>query len=104
MLATLDRVIRFVFALRRNESMKACSLRLLAALLAAACGHATAQDKVVYGTASRPGIANASMFLAESMGFFRDEGINISTVQFEGTAILLPQIANKSITIGYPIP
>lgn len=63
-----------------------------------------AADKVVYGTASRVGIANASMFLAESMGFFRDEGIDISTVQFDGTAVLLPQIANKSITIGYPIP
>lgn len=65
---------------------------------------ALALDKVVYGTASRQGVANASMFLAESMGFFREEGIDISTVQFDGTAVLLPQVANKSITIGYPIP
>jgi NitT/TauT family transport system substrate-binding protein len=84
--------------------MKASASRLLAAALAAACSLAIAQDKVVYGTASRPGIANASMFLTDSMGFFRDEGISMSTVQFEGTAVLLPQIANKSITIGYPIP
>lgn len=65
---------------------------------------ALALDKVVYGTASRQGVANASMFLAESMGFFRDEGIDISTVQFDSTGVLLPQIANKSIMIGYPIP
>lgn len=84
--------------------MKAFAARLLAAALTVGCSLATAQDKVVYGTASRPGIANASMFLTDSMGFFRDENISISTVQFEGTAVLLPQIANKSITIGYPIP
>lgn len=71
---------------------------------AAGSGSVLALDKVVYGSASRPGIANASIFLTDALGFFRDEGIEINWVQFEGTAILLPQIANKSITIGYPIP
>ena len=75
-----------------------------AAVAFAVAGPAMALDKVVYGTASRVGIANASMFLTDALGFFRDEGIEIQTVQFDGTAILLPQIANKSITIGYPIP
>ena len=58
----------------------------------------------MYGVASRPGLANASMYVAEALGFFRDEGIEISSVQFEGTGVLLPQLANKSVTIGYPIP
>lgn len=61
-------------------------------------------DKVVYGTASRVGLANAAMYLAESMGFFREQRIAVETVQFDGTGVLLPQIANKSVTIGYPIP
>jgi NitT/TauT family transport system substrate-binding protein len=42
--------------------------------------------------------------MAEVLGFFRDENIEIQTVQFDGTGVLLPQIANKSITVGYPIP
>jgi len=65
---------------------------------------ALAQDKVAYGTASRVGLANAAMFMAEVMGFFREENIELQTVQFDGTGVLLPQIANKSITVGYPIP
>ena len=65
---------------------------------------AQALDRVMYGVASRPGLANASMYVAEALGFFRDEGIEISSVQFEGTGVLLPQLANKSVTIGYPIP
>ena len=61
-------------------------------------------DEVVYGTASRVGLANAAMYLAETLGFFRDEGINIKTVQFDGTGTLMPQIASKAVTFGYPIP
>ena len=90
--------------MRATLSTTLTRLFALAATAIACAVPAMAQDKVVYGTASRPGIANASMFLTEGMGFFRDEGIAISTVQFDGTAILLPQVANKSITIGYPIP
>lgn len=65
---------------------------------------AMALDKVVYGTASRPGLANASIYLTEKLGLFEEEGIEIETIQFEGTSVLLPQIANKSVDIGYPIP
>jgi NitT/TauT family transport system substrate-binding protein len=61
-------------------------------------------DQVVYGTASRVGLANASMYLAETLGFFKEEGIEIKTVQFDSTGVLMPQIASKAITIGYPIP
>jgi len=65
---------------------------------------AAAQDKVVYGTASRVGLVNSAMYAAEVLGFFKEENITLETVQFDGTGVLLPQMANKSITIGYPIP
>jgi NitT/TauT family transport system substrate-binding protein len=80
------------------------TLLLASALAFPLAAGAQQLDKVVYGTASRVGLANAAMFLAESMGFFREQRIAIETVQFDGTGVLLPQIANKSITIGYPIP
>ena len=72
--------------------------------LAASIAPGAAQDKVVYGTASRVGLVNSAMFAAEMLGFFKDENITLETVQFDGTGVLLPQMANKSITIGYPIP
>jgi NitT/TauT family transport system substrate-binding protein len=79
-------------------------LLLLAALLLGLSQPAAAQDRVTYGTASRVGLANAAIYMAEVMGFFRDNNIAIETVQFDGTGVLLPQIANKRITVGYPIP
>lgn len=74
------------------------------ALAAALAAPAFALDKVVYGTASRVGLVNSAMYAAQELGFFKDEGIELETVQFEGTGVLLPQMANKSIMIGYPIP
>jgi NitT/TauT family transport system substrate-binding protein len=80
--------------------------RLLAALAALllASAPALARDRVTYGTASRVGLANAAMYMAEVMGFFRENEIDLTTVQFDGTGVLLPQIANGQITVGYPIP
>lgn len=74
------------------------------ALAAASSGPALALDEVTYGTASRVGLANTVMYAAEVMGLFEEEGIDITTVQFEGSGVLFPQIANKSVTVGYPIP
>ncbi len=75
----------------------------LAAMLVLA-GPALARDRVTYGTASRVGLANSAMYMAEVMGFFRENDIDLTTVQFDGTGVLLPQIANRQITVGYPIP
>lgn len=77
---------------------------LAAALFLALAPPAAAQDRVVYGTASRVGLANAAIYMAEVMGFFRENNIILETVQFDGTGVLLPQIANRRITVGYPIP
>jgi NitT/TauT family transport system substrate-binding protein len=82
----------------------AFSIVLSAAMLFSSSSMAQTMDKVVYGTASRVGLANAAMYLAETMGFFREEHIEITTVQFDSTSILMPQIASKAVTIGYPIP
>lgn len=78
----------------------------VASVMAFSAATAKAQqlDEVVYGTASRVGLANAAIYLAEVIGFFREEGINIRTVQFDGTGVLMPQLASKAVTIGYPIP
>jgi len=67
-------------------------------------GQAVALDEVTYGTASRVGLANTVMYAAEVMGLFEEEGIDIETVQFDGSGVLFPQIANAGVTVGYPIP
>ncbi len=82
----------------------AAGAALSAVLAGAIAAPAFALDKVVYGTASRVGLVNSAMYAAQELGFFKEEGIEVETIQFEGTGVILPQMANKSIMVGYPIP
>src|SRR5690606_17622414 len=92
---------------RENIMHTGFTRTLAAALVAAGIGGATpalALDKVIYGTASRVSLANTVMYAAEVMGLFEEEGIEVETIQFEGSGVLYPQLASNTITVGYPIP
>ena len=73
-----------------------------AALIAGA--PAQAQQKVVFGTVTVFNLSLAPLFLAETAGFFKEEGIEVEKVPFNGTATLLPQMTSKRVHIGYPNP
>lgn len=77
---------------------------LLTAVLIAFAGAAHAQQKVVFGLVSPPGVGHAPLFIAKELGYWADEGIDVQVVQFNGTAVLLPQIINKSVDVGFPNP
>jgi len=77
---------------------------LLLAALVALAGAAQAQQKVVFGLVSPPGVGHGPLFIAKELGYWKDEGIDVQVVQFNGTAVLLPQIINKSVTVGFPNP
>ncbi len=72
------------------------------AVLAAA--PAQAQQKIVFGTVTIFNISLAALFLADSQGFFKDEGLEVEKVPFNGTATLLPQMTAKRVHVGYPNP
>lgn len=63
-----------------------------------------AQDKVTLGYVPAITISYASTMLAAELGYFKEENIDISFLEFKGSAILLPQLVNKSVLIGYPNP
>ena len=64
---------------------------------------AAAQEKVKFGTGSAISLTSAPATLAISMGYFKDEGIEVEVVPFRGgTGVLIPQVVNKSIQIGFP--
>lgn len=80
-------------------------MRALAlAVLVAAAGVAQAQQKIVFGLVSPPGVGHAPLFIAKELGYWAQEGIDVEVIQFNGTAVLLPQIINKSVTVGFPNP
>ncbi|MSQ54518.1 MAG: hypothetical protein EXR31_04030 [Betaproteobacteria bacterium] len=77
---------------------------LLLALLLAASGSALAQQKIVFGLVSPVAVAHAPLFLAKELGWWAEEGIDVEVVVFNGTAVLLPQLVSKRVTVGFPNP
>ena len=76
-------------------------------LLFALCLWATAagaQQKVVFGLVSPLSVVNGQMLVAKHLGYLAEEGIEVETVAFNGTAVLLPQIVAKRVTVGFPNP
>jgi len=72
-----------------------CCITLMAGLTSA-----MAQTKVTYGLASPPGPYFSSVMYGKSLGFFKEEGLDLEIVGFQGGAVLFPQLANKSVTFG----
>jgi NitT/TauT family transport system substrate-binding protein len=84
-------------------------IRLAAAALALlACwpsAPASAATKITLGYVTTMTISQAPVVFAIDLGYFKEEGLELEFLEFKGgTAILLPQLANKSVTIGYPNP
>ena len=90
------------------------SKRMLAAVsavfaclaIAASPQRAQALEKLVFGNPNPAGlnIGLGPIFYATQMGFFKEENLEIEYVNFNGGAVLDPQVANKSVDIGWQGP
>ncbi len=67
-------------------------------------GVAVAETKVVVGYASPNTPASASRAFGLKLGFYKEEGLAPQFVSVQGSAVLIPQVANKQITMGLPNP
>ena len=82
-------------------------LRIAVAMLALWCAAAGAQqkvDKVILGLVSPLTVVNGQMLVAKHLGYLAEEGIEVETIVFNGSAVLLPQIVAKRVTVGFPNP
>jgi NitT/TauT family transport system substrate-binding protein len=75
---------------------------LSAALLTAQLGAspAPALEKVVFGTGAPLSVDYSEIFFGIELGFFREEGVELSLVGFQGGGVLVPQVINKSVQFG----
>lgn len=79
------------------------TLTLAALALVAGALPAAAQEKIKFGTGSAISLTSAPATMAISMGFFKEEGLEVEVVPFRGgSGVLIPQMINKSIQIGFP--
>ncbi len=61
---------------------------------------ACALEKIVYGTGAPLSVEYSEIFFGIELGFFREEGVELSPVGFQGTGVLIPQVINKSVQFG----
>lgn len=76
----------------------------LTATLLAAPAPAQQKQKVVFGLVSPLTVVNGQMLVAKYLGYLDEEGIDVETIVFNGSAVLLPQIVARRVTIGFPNP
>lgn len=76
---------------------------LVATMAMMACG-AGAQTKVTVGLGTTPTLIYGVHYLALNKGFFKEEGLDVEYVIFDGTATLMPQVAQKRILTAWPNP
>lgn len=65
---------------------------------------AKAQEKIVVGQATATSLTFGPVFAAIELGFFKEENLELDFKNFSGASVLIPQVANKSVTIGFPGP
>jgi NitT/TauT family transport system substrate-binding protein len=73
----------------------------LTAALAAA--PAFALDEVTVALAIPPAVHDGAPYAAaQELGYFKQENLSVKTIVFQGAGALLPQVASKRVTFGYP--
>ena len=61
-------------------------------------------EKLVFATPSPTSISYAPFAMSFQMGYFKEEGLEVEMVRIKGSGTLVPQVANKSVDIGWPNP
>lgn len=61
-------------------------------------------ERVVIGLAIPPSVADGGTYaIAEELGLFRGEGIEVQHVVLPGAGAILPQILQRQVTFGFPL-
>ncbi len=85
--------------------MKRLFATALAAAMAGFCAQAAAQgEKVVLGLVTQPNLTYAPHYMAKGAGYFKEEGLDVDLVPFDGTATLVPQLSTKRVLVGWATP
>jgi NitT/TauT family transport system substrate-binding protein len=64
---------------------------------------AQALDEVTVALAIPPAVHDGAPYAAaEALGLFKEANLSVKTIVFQGAGALLPQVAGKRVTFGYP--
>lgn len=91
------------FTARSKRAAFAAAAAMIVLYLSAG---ARAADKVTFGIPNPSGIGDSTAHFAFAieLGYFRQENLDLEMINFNGSAVLLPQVATKAIDIGWGGP
>lgn len=65
---------------------------------------AQALDEVTVALAIPPAVHDGAPYAAaEELGLFKEQNLSVKLLVFQGAGALLPQVASKRVTFGYPV-
>ncbi|KAA9002721.1 ABC transporter substrate-binding protein [Affinibrenneria salicis] len=77
---------------------------LLLSLMLAGVSQAQALDDVTVALAIPPAVHDGAPYAAaQELGLFKQQNLSVKLVVFQGAGALLPQVASKRVTFGYPV-
>ncbi len=81
------------------------AILLLAAAASLPAAPAQAQsEKIVFGLVTRPSLTYGPHYMSLGAGYFKEEGLEVEIVPFDGTATLMPQLSTKRVMVGWATP
>jgi NitT/TauT family transport system substrate-binding protein len=90
---------------RRLRPAGLVAVVMAASLFVASGSFAQAADRVKVGLAIPPTVTDGGVqAIADELGFFREENLEVDYVVLAGAGALLPQLLQKNITIALPLP
>ena len=90
--------------LRPAAGLAAISAVVLSGAALSTTAGAARAEVVTLGQATATSLTFGPVFAAVELGYFEQEKIELRFLNFQGASVLLPQVANKSVMIGFPGP
>ncbi|CAL8981384.1 Riboflavin-binding protein RibY [Rhodoplanes serenus] len=90
--------------LRPAAGLAAISAVVLSGAALSTTAVAARAEVVTLGQATATSLTFGPVFAAVELGYFEQEKIELRFLNFQGASVLLPQVANKSVMIGFPGP
>jgi len=77
---------------------------LLLSLFIPAISQAQKLDDVTIALAIPPAVHDGAPYAAaQELGLFKEQNLAVKLIVFQGAGALLPQVASKRVTFGYPV-
>jgi len=88
---------------QRRPLRRLAAMTLIAGAALAATAGASAET-VKFAFPTNINLSNAPLLMASGMGYFKEAGLDVEVMFFQGSSVMMPQLTQKHITFGWMSP